>query len=366
MPVLGVIPSDPLDDYRANGLEHLGDYFNPRHFFDKVYVFSPLEKREREVEGMTVIPTKDKQLLSRIKKFNVNMIRAYGGNWPCDMACYFRASGVPVVVSLHDRRLKWFRPSLTRADMVIAVSDEVKRIAMNFCQDVGKIIVLPNKVDMDVFRPLEVDRSLVSGAGGDVKVVLTVGRLSPEKNLDVVFKALAILGGRYRLMVAGSGDSRPYEVRASECGVRAQCHFMGTVSQGKLPSLINAADCLCHPSHTEAMSKAVTEAMACGAVIVASRASADGVGLQDGFDAFVLQDENDPKALAFTLSTACNDEALRLKLRQRVRVSCEPFNKKTVESLEVSFYGELLAAAARGKMERPWWDRYARFFRHRA
>jgi hypothetical protein len=98
-------------------------------------------------------------------------------------------------------------------------------------------------------------------------------------------------------------------------------------------------------------------------VIVTSSVAAAGVGLQDGFDAFVMQDENDPKALASALSAACNDKALCGKIRERVRISSAPFSKTSIESLEVSFYGELMAAAAHGKMKRPWWDGYTRVLR---
>jgi glycosyltransferase involved in cell wall biosynthesis len=363
MPVLAVIPSDPIEEYLSGGFDRLMDYYNPRHFFDKVYVLSPLEKREHEIDGLRIIPTKDKQLPSRLNDLDVDLVRAYGGNWPCDMACDFRKSDVPVVVSLHDRRLKWFRPSLTRADMVIAVSDEVKRIALRFCKDPRKVRVLPNKVDMDVFRPFTVDRFEAWGIPKDVRAILSIGRLSSEKNLDVIFKALSILGSHYRFIAAGVGDSRPYEALARECGVEKQCYFIGPVPRGRLPELINAVDCVCHPSHTEAMSKAVAEAMACGAVIVTSSVAAAGVGLQDGFDAFVMQDENDPKALASALSAACNDKALCGKIRERVRISSAPFSKTSIESLEVSFYGELMAAAAHGKMKRPWWDGYTRVLR---
>ncbi len=155
---LAVIPSDPIKDYEKKGIaSKLEGYYNPSGFFEEVYLLSPLEKEQRSQYGMHILPVRDKELPVRIKELDVDIVRAYGGNWPCDMACLFRRPEVPVVVSVHDRRSAWLNRSIKLADIVFVVSEEVKDMVAEKGKDPDKIWILPNRVDPDIMKPLPPD-----------------------------------------------------------------------------------------------------------------------------------------------------------------------------------------------------------------
>ena len=123
---LAVIPSDPLEAYEAGGYANwLEDYYNPLHFFDEVFLLSPLEVKERIEYGMYIIPTQPNELSSRIKELNIHLVRAYGGYWPCDMATFGKVPGVPVIVSVHDTNMDVLHDSIADADFVLPVSRAV-------------------------------------------------------------------------------------------------------------------------------------------------------------------------------------------------------------------------------------------------
>src|SRR5574341_2630042 len=80
---------------------------------------------------MKVINTRPEQLKSRLKELKIDMVRAYGGYWACDMACNNKVSGVPVVVSVHDTSPGLLHNSIKRADAVICMSSAVKQLVLS-------------------------------------------------------------------------------------------------------------------------------------------------------------------------------------------------------------------------------------------
>ena len=112
---LAIIPSDPLAAYEGKGISaKLEGYYNPLGFFEKVYLLSPLETEERIQYGLHILHVKDVDLSVKLKELGVDIVRAYGGYWPCDMACNFRVDNVPVVVSVHDRRSEWLHKTIKK------------------------------------------------------------------------------------------------------------------------------------------------------------------------------------------------------------------------------------------------------------
>ena len=88
MAILAIIPSDPLLEYVKKGIsKKLEQYFNPKYYFNKVYLLSPLEHKQKKLFGLDIIPTKDAELRSHLKSLNVDIVRVYGGGWNCKMAC---------------------------------------------------------------------------------------------------------------------------------------------------------------------------------------------------------------------------------------------------------------------------------------
>lgn len=354
--ILAVVPSNPLNDYVAGGMgATLERYYNPRGYFSKVYVLSPLESREYAEFGMQIIPTRDRELPGRIRALGVSLVRAYGGNWPCAMVTRFRVSHVPVVVSLHDRRPAWFDRGLARADRVFAVSEEVASLAVRAGADASRVCVVVNKVDLSLMYPRSVGREILPGLREGERPVLFIGRLSPEKNLDGLIQALALCPD-IRLFVAGAGDQAPYRQMADKLAVARRCEFLGAVARAHLADLINACGCVCNPSHTEAQSLALMEALACGAAVVTGRVAARGVGITDGQDGYVIDDVGDPELIARNIQRVFADDRSAADIRRRAAELARRFDSNTVEEQEMSEYARLLEAASGGGMRRPWWE----------
>jgi glycosyltransferase involved in cell wall biosynthesis len=155
-----------------------------------------------------------------------------------------------------------------------------------------RIHLVPNGVDTEQFRPAPI-RTI-----GRVRTVLYVGRLSAEKNLEILVDAAAKLQGRFdlRLVMIGQGPLREaLEQRARRRGVAAE--LVPVVDHQALPARFAAASVFVLPSHTEGHPKVLLEAMACGLPCVASNVGGSRSIVTDG-ESGLLFEPDDPDALA--------------------------------------------------------------------
>ena len=127
---LAIIPNDPIDLYLSTGFTEswLKDYFNPRGFFNEVYSLAPYERRKETRAGVSIIPTPVEQLSQRLRELHIDVVRAYGGAHPCEVAVAAKTTGIPVVVSVHDARPSHLDQSIVDADVVLSVSATAKRL----------------------------------------------------------------------------------------------------------------------------------------------------------------------------------------------------------------------------------------------
>lgn len=359
---LAVIPSDPLADYFSKGLDErwLQDYYNPGQLFDRVYILSPLEHGERQYGRVSVIKTKDRELPDRLRALNVDVVRAYGGFWPCDMACRFRSNGIPVIVSVHDTSPLLLHRTIRTADQVFCVSGAVKDIVMSRmpASRRERVRILPNRIDLDHMKPYEKNtlHDLADRYPFRYRIV-HVGRKSVEKNLDTLIRALKELGPEYGLISIGAGDETPYVDLSEKEGVRRQCVFYSNIAHPELPRYYSLADVMCVPSRWEGFGMVFTEAMACGAVVVTSDIAPMNEYIVDGENGLLVRDYENPEALAQTLRRACEDPSLRQAVQSRARASVAPFDKERIDEIEVAYYREILAMAENGAFKRPVWER---------
>jgi len=131
-------------------------------------------------------------------------------------------------------------------------------------------------LDLDRFRPPDPERRRVIrdrlGVADDEVLALSIGRLTPEKGLDVLVDSVAALPAdrRVTLAIGGSGPLRAaIEGRAGERGLDVR--MLGDVSPDELPDVIGAADVVAYASRQGTnVPVAILEAMSCARLVVAT------------------------------------------------------------------------------------------------
>jgi glycosyltransferase involved in cell wall biosynthesis len=170
-----------------------------------------------------------------------------------------------------------------------------------------RISVAPNAVDPTIFH------APASGPSRERPVVLAVGRLSPEKGIDVLLRAVE--GLDLDVVVAGVGPEEQRLRAAAGENVR----FLGQVERNDLPSLYANADILAMPSRSDPWGMVLNEAALSGLPLVSTTAAGAAHELiEDGANGYVVS-PGDTDALHNALSKLVDDDGLRHAMGARSR-----------------------------------------------
>ena len=208
-----------------------------------------------------------------------------------------RKLGIPVTSGFHtnfDRYsvhygMGWMRPAVSaylralhRRTQATLVPTEA--LAADLAgEGIPGVRVVGRGVDTELFDPRRHSASLRKewGVPLDGLAVLYVGRLAPEKNLDLArraFTAIAAQRPDARMIWVGDGPAR----KALEAA-HPEHHFAGTRHAEDLAAHYASADLFLFPSLTETYGNVVAEAMASGLPVVAYRSAAAAELIGDGF-----------------------------------------------------------------------------------
>lgn len=197
------------------------------------------------------------------------------------------------------------RLAVRAADRVVVTSQSVADdLVARHGVDRQRLRIVPNAIDVDRFAP-------APRAQREKGLIAFVGRLAPEKRLDVLVVAAASVPNA-RLLLIGEGPERERLARqAAATGVPLE--LPGTVSNTEVPDRLARAEIFALPSAYEGQPKALLEAMACGLPVVGS----DVAGIREIVahgESGLLTPAGDVDALAGALRALSNDPALRERL----------------------------------------------------
>ena len=259
------------------------------------------------------------------------------------------ARGTPLVVTIHDavpwthpgtltpRGVAWHRRmaeyAARAADRVVvpthAVADELRAVLPALRGD--RLVVVGEGVSGALAVPPPDAEARAARLGlPESGYLLSIATLEPRKGLDVLLAALAdpaladgtladrafadpAVGGVPLLVVGqpGWGGVDP-AAAAARFGLPAgQVRVLGRHGDPDLAVVLHRATALVAPSRAEGFGLPVLEAMAAGVPAVTSDAPAL---VEVGGGATLVVPRNDPRALAVTLRSLLEDEAIRYRL----------------------------------------------------
>jgi glycosyltransferase involved in cell wall biosynthesis len=178
--------------------------------------------------------------------------------------------------------------------------------------------VVSRGVDTKLFNIAKRDTSLRSswGATDDTKVLISVGRMAPEKNLDQVLKtyeALKSIGQAFKLVMVGDGPLKEqFQKRYPEI------IFPGMLSQSNLAAYYASSDLFIFPSQTETFGNVTLEALASGIPVLAFDCAAARDWVQTGVNGWLVA-ENNPEGFAAQAITVFNSNDLLDQITQSTR-----------------------------------------------
>lgn len=219
-------------------------------------------------------------------------------------ARYGLGAGTPLVWS-------WLRALHNEADLTLAPSSAVAYQLRR--QGIGPLAMWGRGVDSDLFDPARRDAGWRADVGGGRMLAGFVGRLAPEKRVDLLAPVAQLPG--VQLVVVGDGPRRHALERALP-----QALFTGQLTGPDLGRVMASLDVLVHPGADETFCQVVQEALSAGVPVVAAAAGGPLDLVRHGENGW-LWAGGDPQLLAAQIADVRDNEAERLRVKGRTRAS---------------------------------------------
>lgn len=203
-----------------------------------------------------------------------------------------------------------------------------------FRLDSSKKHIVGQGIDFDQFN--------MKGRGnsaGEVLRLVTVGRISPSKNIETLLEACLILakeGLDFKLTIVGSSYTpfeKEYERRMKQkveiFGLVDHIVWIGGIPQSQLPYFLHNAEIFIQDSTTRSLDKALLEALACGCIVVTSNPSYAAFASE--FTPQFIYKEHDYKDLCKIIKKTFNNHAQVIDGMEKLRSALH--KKHAIENL---------------------------------
>lgn len=225
------------------------------------------------------------------------------------------------------------RKILPRFDRVIVVSEQIREELRSRGVSDHNVVLLHNAIVLANYRRTGQRGFLAKLVGRELPgpVLVSLGRLSPEKGHADLIEALALVkarGGQFSAVLAGDGPSRvALEGRIRAQGLADRVHLPGYVSQPD--RVLEEADLVVLPSHTEGLPNAALEAMVMQVPLLATRVGGTPEVVTDGRTGRLVSPRN-PGALAAGIADFLSNPAPWRDMAAEARAMVErQFNFET-------------------------------------
>jgi D-inositol-3-phosphate glycosyltransferase len=215
-------------------------------------------------------------------------------------------------------------------------------------------VVAPG-VDLNWFHPVARRRAKAELGREGQRLLLFVGRLERLKGVEVILRALALLGAQLapdvRLLILGedSQDGQESEMArlrriALELGILGRVEFGGSVPHARLPVYYSAADVCLMPSYSESFGLVGLEAQACGCAVIASNVAGLASVVRDEVTGYLVSGD-DPAAYADRIGRLLAEPELATQMGRRGTLLAQRFSWGRMADRLLTEFEELVDSA---------------------
>ena len=277
-----------------------------------VYYFKAVKFKSYDGYYVPIFPTNKIEIL---KKINPDIIHIHGvATMAIRGLICGHTLGIPTVMTFHTmvddaaqyyspiklppetmNRLVWIylRQILKRMDVVVTptacIGEEIKGHGA-ICRN---LVTVPTGAKTDVFHPGMPYDDLVSKYGLEGKrVIIHVGRVSYEKDIDMVIRAMRHVDAH--LLIVGKGPAKDdLEELVRSLRLEDKITFTGFVSDEDLPRFYNMGDMVVSASKFETQGLTILEAMATGKPVACRNGRAFAEIVKDGVNGYLFDDDDE-------------------------------------------------------------------------
>lgn len=178
-----------------------------------------------------------------------------------------------------------------------------------------------------------------------------VGRLSFEKNIDIIIKAFQIINERgidFSVKIVGNGPARKYlEGMVKMCSLESKIHFTGKICGNKLRQIYRKNDVFITASAMETLGMAILEALASGTPVIAVRKYAIPEVVKDGVNGYLAEPYSAESLSEAIMKVVKNKSKISHFGRQGVKIAQKYELGRSMKKLELTYFKAMRLARAR-------------------
>jgi len=281
-----------------------------------------------------------------LRENDYDLAHAFFG-FPTGWLCYRRSHKLPYIISLRGSdvpgehaRLKLdykilgpaFRAIWKKASALVANSEGLKNRALKFMPS-AEIDVIPNGVELERFNPAQ------TTSESQTIRLLTVGRLSVTKRMDILINAVDILknkGCKILLKIVGGGQTQQkLKQIVNEKKLDNIIEIAGRIDAEDMPRVYRQNNIFISASKLEGMSNAMLEAMASGLPIIAARC--EGTEELIAENGLVIENAN-AEEIAKAIKKLIDDRQLRNQMSIAARQRAQQFTWGRIAEQYLNLY----------------------------
>jgi len=239
---------------------------------------------------------------------------------------------------------RWLQDFMRRCQHIIIPSESMRDILVNEYGLKSNFTVIPTGIDLDAYRTVSGEKIRRKRNWEKDIVMISVGRLAPEKNWATLIQAAALVLKEYpqfRLALIGDGlDRKSLEGLAKELRIRKRVTFIGSLAFSETPVYMKAANLFGFASITETQGLATLEAMAAGLPVVAVDASGTRDILKHGQQGYLV--ENNAEALAAGIKKLLANPDRMQKFAEAAYKKAQSFNIENLTEKLLEVYEQAI------------------------
>lgn len=246
------------------------------------------------------------------------------------------------------KKRRLLRFEMSHADKIITTSEEIKKETENIGINPGRIINIPNGVDVKRFNN-NINGTAVRKKYNILKediLILCPRNLVIKTGIIYLIKAAPIILKQYKntkFLIVGDGIERNnLENEVKKNRLEDIVIFTGTIPNSKMPEYYAASDIVVLPSLIEATSISGLEALACGKALIGTNVGGI-IEIIDDKITGILIPPKDVNALADSILSLVKDYDLRTKLGLYARErTCQKFSWEKIAEKTMNVYKQFL------------------------
>lgn len=234
------------------------------------------------------------------------------------------------------------------ADRVIAPTGKINDLLLSYGVK-RPIWVIPSGIPLEKFDNAHCDRARILEIRGRLgiapgdKVIVNIGRVAKEKNIDEILLALRDYLPAHRdtkLLIVGDGPARgELEAMAARLGISGQVIFAGARPWDEIALYYRQGDVFVAASQSETQGLTYVEAMASGLPVIAREDPClDGV-LIDGQNGFSFKTTD---GLASALERLMEDDFMKARFSEKALEISQKLSAQTYAHRAATLYAEMI------------------------